>query len=287
MDIVTIIGIIIGLAALVGGFLWEGGQVAGLMQLTAALIVFGGTIAAVIISFPRQRLKTVPRALKLAFTTANTNVKQLIEDLVNMSMTARREGVLSLENKLADHTDPYLREGIQLVVDGTDPEMVKQIMEYELDAVEHKYDSYAKIFESAGGYAPTMGIIGTVMGLIHVLGSLTEPTALGPAIALAFTATLYGVASANLIFLPIASKIKARGEDDISRMEIILEGVLSIQNGNHPTLVRRKLESFMTDIHSELPASTSSSAPSSAPSSASSSSSPSSSSPTSFLENDL
>ncbi|WP_055106012.1 flagellar motor protein [Paenibacillus ihumii] len=272
MDIATIIGIIIGLAALIGGFLWEGGEVGGLMQLTAALIVFGGTFAAVMISFPVRRLKTIPRALKLAFTSANANTGQLIEDIVDMASTARREGVLSLEQKIAEHPDAYLREGIQLVVDGTDREMVKQIMEYDMDAAQYKYDGYAKIFESAGGYAPTMGIIGTVMGLIHVLGSLTEPTALGPSIALAFTATLYGVASANLIFLPIASKIKARGEDDITRMEMILEGVLSIQNGDHPILVRRKMDSFVTDMDAGLP-----SAASSSPSSSSAS----------FMENDL
>lgn len=278
MDIATIIGIIIGLAALIGGFLWEGGEVGGLMQLTAALIVFGGTFAAVMISFPLRRLKTIPRALKLAFTSANASAGQLVEDIVDMAMTARREGVLSLEKKIIDHSDAYLREGIQLVVDGTDREMVQQIMEYEMDATQQKYESYAKIFESAGGYAPTMGIIGTVMGLIHVLGSLTEPTALGPSIALAFTATLYGVASANLIFLPVASKIKARGEDDISRMEMILEGVLSVQNGDHPLLVRRKMESFLAGINDGLPAS--------APSASASSSSRSSSS-TSFMENDL
>lgn len=216
--------------------------------------------------------------MKLAFTSANASAGQLVEDIVDMAMTARREGVLSLEKKIIDHSDAYLREGIQLVVDGTDREMVQQIMEYEMDAAQQKYESYAKIFESAGGYAPTMGIIGTVMGLIHVLGSLTEPTALGPSIALAFTATLYGVASANLIFLPIASKIKARGEDDISRMEMILEGVLSVQNGDHPLLVRRKMESFLTDINDGLPASV--------PSASASSSSRSSSS-TSFMENDL
>ncbi|MNJ63567.1 Chemotaxis protein PomA [compost metagenome] len=120
-----------------------------------------------------------------------------------------------------------------------------------MDATEKKYESYAKIFESAGGYAPTMGIIGTVMGLIHVLGSLTEPTSLGPSIALAFTATLYGVASANLIFLPIASKIKARGEDKLNEMEMILEGVLSIQNGDHPLLVKRKIESFVLNAKTD------------------------------------
>ncbi|GJM83671.1 hypothetical protein HMSSN139_61670 [Paenibacillus sp. HMSSN-139] len=146
-----------------------------------------------------------------------------------------------------------MREGIQLVVDGTERAMVRQIMELEIDAVAKKYDGYAKIFESAGGYAPTMGIIGTVMGLIHVLGSLSEPTALGPSIALAFTATLYGVASANLIFLPIASKIKSRCDDEIDRMDMMLEGILSIQNGDHPLLVRRKLESFTAETTRLLP----------------------------------
>lgn len=253
MDITTIIGIIIGLAALIGGFLWEGGQVGGLMQAAAALIVFGGTIAAVMISFPLAKLKTVPKALALAFTSGKQQSDELIEEISDMAMTARRKGVLALEEKAAAHTDPFLREGIQLIVDGTEQSMVKQIMDLEIDAVHHKYENYAKIFESAGGYAPTMGIIGTVMGLIHVLGSLTEPTALGPSIALAFTATLYGVASANLIFLPIASKLRARGEDETGRMEMMLEGILSLQNGDHPMLVRRKLESFTADVRRDLP----------------------------------
>lgn len=247
MDIATLLGIIIGLAALIGGFLWEGGELGGLMQLTSALIVFGGTIAAVLISFPVSKLRTVPKALALAFSSRHQDSGELIEDIVGMATVARREGVLALEKKAADYPNPFLREGIQLVVDGTERSMVQQIMSLEIDALEKKYESYAKVFESAGGYAPTMGIIGTVMGLIHVLGSLSEPTALGPSIALAFTATLYGVASANLIFLPIASKIKARSEEEVDRMEMMIEGILSIQNGDHPLLVRRKLESYAAD----------------------------------------
>ncbi|MGG6312851.1 flagellar motor protein [Paenibacillus macerans] len=254
MDIATLLGIIIGLAALIGGFLWEGGELAGLMQITAALIVFGGTLAAVLISFPVAKLRQVPHALALAFMSKTPAPDDIIEDVVSMSSIARREGVLALEKKAAEHRNPFLREGIQLVVDGTDRSMVQQIMELEIDAVAKKYEGYAKIFESAGGYAPTMGIIGTVMGLIHVLGSLSEPTALGPSIALAFTATLYGVASANLIFLPIASKIKARSEDEVDRMDMMLEGILSIQNGDHPLLVRRKLESYTADTKRLLPA---------------------------------
>lgn len=253
MDIATLIGIIVGLAALVGGFMLEGGQLGGLLQITAALIVFGGTFAAVLISFPVAKLRTVPKALALAFMTKSQAQDDVIEDIVGMSSISRREGVLALEKKAAEHQDPFLREGIQLVVDGTERAMVRQIMELEIDAVAKKYEGYAKIFESAGGYAPTMGIIGTVMGLIHVLGSLSEPTALGPSIALAFTATLYGVASANLIFLPIASKIKSRCDDEIDRMDMMLEGILSIQNGDHPLLVRRKLESFTAETTRLLP----------------------------------
>lgn len=247
MDISTIIGLIVGVIALIGGFLWDGGQINGLMQITAAVIVFGGTIAAVMISFPLVRLKQIPHAVKLAFTSPKEDLYEIIEEITEMSTVARREGVLSLEKRTLNRENDFLSEGVQLVVDGTEQSILKQIMEYEMDATEKKYESYAKIFESAGGYAPTMGIIGTVMGLIHVLGSLTEPTSLGPSIALAFTATLYGVASANLIFLPIASKIKARGEDKLNEMEMILEGVLSIQNGDHPLLVKRKVESFVLD----------------------------------------
>lgn len=244
MDITTIIGILAGLAALIGGFLWEGGHVSGLLQGTAALIVFGGTFAAVMISFPASRLAQIPQALRIAFGRRTRLPQELIEDLVGMAATARRDGVLALEQSSADHPDLFLREGMQMVVDGTDAELVQQILELEIQATEQKYESYAKVFESAGGYAPTMGIIGTVMGLIHVLGSLQEPTQLGPSIAVAFTATLYGVASANIIFLPIATKIKARAEEEIQNMELLLEGILAVQNGEHPLLVRKKLASY-------------------------------------------
>lgn len=244
MDITIIIGILAGVAALIGGFLWEGGHIGGLMQGAAALIVFGGTVAAVLISFPLSRLRTIPAALRLAFGRSVRSPGELIDSLVDMSVIARRDGVLALERVSDEHADPFLREGMQMVVDGTDPEMVRQILELEIQAAEQKHEGYAKIFESAGGYAPTMGIIGTVMGLIHVLGSLQEPTNLGPSIAVAFTATLYGVASANIIFLPIATKIKARSEEEIVNMELLLEGILAIQNGEHPLIVRKKLASF-------------------------------------------
>ncbi len=246
MDLTTIIGIIAGIAALIGGFLWEGGDAGGLIQGAAALIVFGGTAAAVVISFPATRLKKLPQAVATVFIPARTDNEQLIEDVVNMSMHARRAGVLALEPQAVSHENRFLREGLQQVVDGTDRDVIRQILELEMGKKEQEYEQYAKIFDSAGGYAPTMGIIGTVMGLIQVLGSLSEPTGLGASIAVAFTATLYGVASANLIFLPLASKIRARAELEIHTMEMLLEGILSIQNGENPQLVRRKLETFVT-----------------------------------------
>ncbi len=246
MDLTTIIGIIAGIAALIGGFLWEGGDAGGLVQGAAALIVFGGTAAAVVISFPASRLKKVPQAIMTVFIPARTDNEQLIEDVVNMSMHARRAGVLALEPQAVSHENAFLREGLQQVVDGTDRDIIRQILELEMGKKEQEYEQYAKIFDSAGGYAPTMGIIGTVMGLIQVLSSLNEPTGLGASIAVAFTATLYGVASANLIFLPLASKIRARAELEIQTMEMLLEGMLSIQNGENPQLVRRKLETFVT-----------------------------------------
>lgn len=245
MDITSIIGLLAGLAALIGGFFWEGGSLSGLLQLNAALIVFGGTLAAVMISFPASRLRCVPAAVRIAFGRhANTSEEQA-EELISMATVTRRGGVLALEKRAEEHPDPFTSEGLMLIVDGTDPEQVRQILELEMDAKELKYEGYAKIFEAAGGYAPTMGIIGTVMGLIRVLSSLTDPSNLGASIAVAFTATLYGVASANLIFLPIASKIKSRSQSELGTMEMLMVGILALQNGDHPQLVRKKLRSFL------------------------------------------
>ncbi|MCG7407958.1 flagellar motor protein [Paenibacillus sp. ACRRX] len=245
MDKTTLIGIIAGLVALIGGFLLEGGNLSGLWEATAALIVFGGTFAAVVVSFPGNRLRSIPQALKLAFRQTPTQMPRLIDDIVAMGTQARRDGVLALEDMVQKHKNPFLRDGMMMVVDGTDPELIKQILDIDMDAVEHKHDGYAKIFEAAGGYAPTMGIIGTVMGLIHVLSNLNDPTMLGPSIAVAFTATLYGVATANVIYLPIASKIKTRSEQMIREMEMLQFGVLAVQAGENPQIIRKKLSSFM------------------------------------------
>lgn len=247
MDITSIIGLLAGLAALIGGYLWEGGNLTGLLQLNAALIVFGGTIAAVMISFPASKLRSIPAALRMAFGSNPERDEEKADELIALATVARRGGVLMLEKQAEVHPDAFTREGLLLIVDGADPEQVKQILELEMDALESKHEGYAKIFEAAGGYAPTMGIIGTVMGLIRVLGNLTDPSNLGASIAVAFAATLYGVAIANLILLPIASKIKSRSQSQLHSMEMLLVGILSLQNGDHPLLMRKKLNSFISN----------------------------------------
>ncbi|WP_274654131.1 flagellar motor protein [Paenibacillus humicola] len=245
MDMTTVFGIAAGLLALFFGFVWEGGHAESLFEKTAILIVFGGTFAAVAVSYPLTRLKQIPGALRLAFSRSGADPYELIDRIVAMATVARREGVLALEKEANGMDEPFLRDGLLMVVDGTDPELTRQILMMEIDALERKREQQAKIFESAGGFSPTMGIIGTVMGLIHVLSNLSDPSLLGPSIAVAFTATLYGVAGANLVYLPIASKIKSNSEEHIQTMELMLEGVLALQAGENPQLIRKKLTSFM------------------------------------------
>lgn len=245
MDITTILGIIIGLGALLGGYVMDHGVLSALVIASAAVIVFGGTFGAVMLSFPLSQLKQFPKAMGMAFKEPKRNPRKVIEEIVEMATIARREGVLALEQRAQEHTNPFLKEGLLMVVDGTDPELTRQILELEMDSLEHTHEGYAKIFEAAGGYAPTMGIIGTVMGLIHVLGNLSDPDTLGPAIAVAFTATLYGVGSANIAYLPIATKIKIRSKEHISEMELMLEGILALQAGENPQLIKKKLNSFL------------------------------------------
>lgn len=247
MDLTTIIGLIFAFIALVGGFALEGGGPGGLIDGVAFLIVVGGTVAAVVVSFPFSELKRLPALTVFAFREPKLNTIKTIQYLVQMATIARREGILALENHLEDmDIDPVLREGMELVIDGSEPELIKEMMEIELDFFEKQNETGAKMFETAGAFSPTMGIIGTVMGLVHVLSSLSEPETLGPAIAMAFIATLYGVAAANVIYIPIANKLKYRNEQMVKAREMMMEGVLSIQAGENPNMLEKKLQAFLT-----------------------------------------
>lgn len=245
MDIATLIGLLIGLGGLIGGFLWEGGTIGMLVVKTAAVIVFGGTFGAVILSFTMEEIKTVPYFLKVVFTDKKVDYLTVLDSLVETADKARREGLLSLESQLSEIDNPFLARGLQLVIDGTDPELTRNMLEMEIEAYENKERVGHDIFMSAGGFAPTMGIIGTVMGLVHVLSNVSDPDKLGGAIAVAFLATLYGVGSANVLWIPFGTKIKGKSAKDVLLMELVLEGILSIQAGENPRVIREKLMTFL------------------------------------------
>ncbi len=245
MDLATLIGLIIGLVGLIGGFLLEGGHAGMLLVGTAAMIVFGGTFGATIISYPLEDIKKVPYFTKLVFTNLTIDYVAVVDRLVETADKARREGLLSLETQLTEIDNEFMSRGLQLVIDGTDPELTRNMLEMEIEAFENNQRVGSDIYMTMGGFAPTMGIIGTVMGLVHVLSSISEPDKLGGAIAVAFLATLYGVASANVLWIPFGTKLRIKANRQILLMEMILEGILSIQAGENPRVIREKLMTFL------------------------------------------
>ena len=250
MDLSTILGILLGFGALIAGFMMEGGSVGALGQLSAAIVVFGGTAGAIMTSFPLSELKKFPQWIKTAFTAQSFGTAEAYETLVRFAEKARREGLLSLEQDLETVTDRFTRSGMQLVIDGTDPEITREILESNIAVLEKRHKVGISVFEAAGGFGPTMGIIGTVMGLVMVLGNLSDAAALSESIAAAFIATLYGVSSANLLWLPIASKLKMKDKAEVAAMEMVLDGILSIQAGENPSILKEKLK---THVGSLLP----------------------------------
>jgi chemotaxis protein MotA len=246
IDITTIFGLVLGFGALVAGILMEGGNLMSYVGVSAAIIIFGGTIGAVVVSFPMRALSTVPRLLIIVFTEQVHDIPEVIKQLVGFSERARREGILCLESELANTEDEFLKSGLQLVIDGTDPALVRDTLETKIAFIAERHHQGAGVIEAAGGYAPTMGIVGTVLGLINVLSNIKNPNELAGAIALAFIATLYGIASANLIWLPLANKLKTKHEHEQLVKHIMLEGILSLQSGDNPRIVEQKLKAFLS-----------------------------------------
>lgn len=251
MDITTIGGMAVGFTALIMGIVLEGGSLGSYVGLSAAVIIFGGTIGATVASFPIHIVANVPRLLIVAFTNSKYDLSETIKLLVAFSERARREGILCLEAEVANVQDEFLKQSLRLVIDGTDPALVRDIMQTQISSIGERHHQFAAIFEAAGGYAPTIGIIGTILGLINVLSNLSDPSELGHSIALAFIATLYGVGSANLIWLPIGVKLKNKHKLELIAKEIILEGVLSLQSGDNPRIVEQKLKSFLPRAFAE------------------------------------
>lgn len=242
MDITSIFGLVFALFCIISSFLGEGGTLGGLVSVTAAPIIIGGTIGAVCVSLPFEDIKILPRMMKLIFTKKKSNIPKIIDEIVDYAQIARKEGLLALENIAKNATYPIMAKGLGLVVDGVDHTAIKDILEFQLQLEEMEYQKGAKIFQLAGGYSPTMGIIGTVLGLISVLaGGLSNPDELAEKISLAFICTLYGIAFANLFWLPFETKVKVKASKDRFTKELIIEGILSIHAGENPSIIREKL----------------------------------------------
>jgi len=244
LDLATAAGLVVSLGGILGGLLIEGGKIRDVLQFTAAMIVLGGTAGAVLVSTP---LKTIAGGLRRFHAVLFDSAPSLtgeIEEVIGYAAKARKNGLVSLEDEALKVRDPFLRKALNLAVDGTDLQEIHKMLELEIGLEEQQAEAEAKIFETAGGYAPTIGIIGAVMGLIQVMKNLANIDEVGHGIAVAFVATVYGVGSANLLFLPAASKIKARAHCETQRKELILEGISAIVEGLNPKLIRAKLEAY-------------------------------------------
>lgn len=246
MDITSLIGLIIGLGGILFGNMIEGGHFSSLVQFAAAVIVLGGTAGAVALSSKKQDLRLGIRMVKKIFEKEQPEkIRKIINEITECAKLARRESILSIESRIPGMNDPFLIQVMRNVVDGVDPKVVREVFEKQIEIEEDKLLSAAKIWSEAGGYSPTIGIIGAVLGLIHVMGNLSDTSKLGSGIAVAFVATIYGVGLANLIFLPIGNKLKKKIADEMKIKEMIIEGGLCIQSGMTSTLVELKLRSYL------------------------------------------
>lgn len=245
MDPGTLIGIVLTFVAVIVSLILEGGQPGAVLLIPALLIVFGGTFGAAMAGGNMKDFTSGFARARVALFNKPTANDDTVRTLVGFAERARRDGLLALEETARAIEDPFLRKGIELAVDGTDPEELRDIMEADIQATRAEHQLGIKLFADMGGYAPTLGIIGTVLGLIHVLENLSEPDELGHLIAGAFVATLWGVLSANAIWLPISKKLKRVAEQELRRMDMLLEGVMAIQAGSNPRVIEQKLLAFL------------------------------------------
>lgn len=245
MDTISIIGLVVGIGAILGGQYLEGGHLSSLVQGTAFVIVIGGTLGAVMLQSPFPTFMRGMAMAKWVFVPPFLAQQELIERVVEWSQTARKEGLLALEGYLVELTDPFLRKGLQLLVDGAEPERLREVLEVEIHAQEDQMKLAARVWESAGGYAPTVGILGAVMGLIHVMENLSDPSKLGAGIAVAFVATIYGVGFANLIFLPVAKKLLAHVSRQSTVRDMLVDGLVGIANGDNPRIIESRLQGYV------------------------------------------
>jgi chemotaxis protein MotA len=248
MERASIIGLILGIAAIVGGNLLEGGRIESILQPTAALIVFGGTAGATFLSFPFRDILKAIGSLRTIVWVNRSDPEKIITDIIRLSTIARRGGFIALEAEISRLDDPFLKKALKLAVDGMLPKLLIETMEQDSITFEEERRRIAKVFETAGGFAPTIGILGAVLGLIHVMENLSDPAKLGAGIAVAFVATIYGVGSANLVLLPISRKLVNQLNRELAVRAMILEGVVGIQSGLNPHYLEEKLKVFVEEL---------------------------------------
>lgn len=247
MDIAVIIGIVLGIFSVIGGMIAKGASPAVLLNPAAIIIILIGTVAAILNAFPMKELKRVPGLFRVLFQDKQAyNAEELIELIVDIASQARREGLLSLEVRISELEDPFIKKGLQLIIDGQDEEFVRGYLETELENLEERHASGSSIFTQAGTYAPTLGVLGAVIGLIGALGHMEDTTALGKAIGAAFVATLYGIFTGYVLWHPFANKLKRKSSQEVFLKTMIMEGLLSIQRGSNPISIKEKMLVFLT-----------------------------------------
>jgi chemotaxis protein MotA len=254
MDIASVLGLGLALLAVLGGQALEGGSIGSIMQGTAALIVLGGTFGACLVQFPFTVTMISFKSVLKVFREPKTNNMAVIQDIIRLANKARKEGVISLESDTQKITDPFLKKALTMAMDGVEPKVLRETMELEIANLEEEAEQPIKFWQAAGGYSPTIGILGAVLGLIHVMENLSDPSKLGGGIAVAFVATVYGVGLANLVYLPMAGKLKLKTKAHLVAKEIMLVGVISILEGENPRLIDDKLRSYLSRKEQEEPA---------------------------------
>jgi chemotaxis protein MotA len=248
MDKATIVGVLLAAGAILLGLFLEGGQIGQILQPTAALIVFGGTLGAILVQFPMKMVLTAFLSLATVFFEPKNDPRQIIQEIVTIAHKARRKGIVSLDNDLEKIQNPFLKKALTLAVDGTEPGELRKMMELDLEKQGEHEDNIPKVFESAGGFSPTIGIIGAILGLIQVMQHLDNIDEVGRGIAVAFVATVYGVGAANLVLLPSAGKLKIRIREEQVIREMVLEGVVSTLEGMNPRMIETKLVGFLDEM---------------------------------------
>ncbi len=245
MDFLSILGLLLGFSAIIGGNYLEGGHFESLLNFPALVIVFGGTLGATFLHFPPAIILRSIKISWLIIRPRNLQVSVNINKIVGWSALARKEGLLGLEVLVDREKDQFAKKGLQLLVDGNEPEVIRDALNVELDTLEHNEMQAARVYEAMGGYSPTIGIIGAVVGLIHVMQNLANPELLGAGIATAFVATIYGVGFANVLFLPMSNKLKILGHDLLQSKEMVMEGIIAIAEGENPRNIELKLTGYL------------------------------------------